>query len=197
MDISEFYNTNVQQYRHRTQKLQDTEWLERFKSMLPEGGSVLDVGCAYGRDLVTLAKDFSVTGIDVSEMMLEEARELVPQATLIHGDILDAELGAFDGIWASALFVHIPRKKAFKLLKKFASLLKPDGVLFVSTKEGETDGMEYDPRYGVEKFHAYYSKEELEQLLRKSGFTVLESTSVPPTHEYHTHALIRILARKS
>ncbi|NJE26050.1 class I SAM-dependent methyltransferase [Thermococcus sp. MV5] len=48
--------------------------LEEFK--LPEGAKILDVGCGVGRHSIELAKrGYRVTGIDISQKMLEKAKE--------------------------------------------------------------------------------------------------------------------------
>ncbi|ACS89254.1 MULTISPECIES: class I SAM-dependent methyltransferase [Thermococcus] len=48
--------------------------LEEFK--LPEGAKILDVGCGVGRHSLELAKrGYRVTGVDISQKMLEKAEE--------------------------------------------------------------------------------------------------------------------------
>jgi SAM-dependent methyltransferase len=58
---------------------------------LPAGGWLLDIGCGTGRHAVELAKrGYQVTGVDISEGMLAEARQAAQAAgvalDLIHAD---------------------------------------------------------------------------------------------------------------
>lgn len=49
--------------------------LDRFP--IPKGGNVIDLGCGVGRHAVELAAEgYAVTGVDISEGMLAEARKL-------------------------------------------------------------------------------------------------------------------------
>lgn len=69
---------------------------------LPEGATVLDIGCGTGRHAVELAKaGYAVTGIDISEGMLREARAAAARAgvevELVRADATTFDLGrAFD-----------------------------------------------------------------------------------------------------
>src|SRR5690606_9306541 len=65
--------------------------------ILPEGGSLLDLGCGSGRLLMHLAErrpDIEIVGLDASEGMIERARALTRERglegrlTFVHGDML-------------------------------------------------------------------------------------------------------------
>lgn len=65
--------------------------------ILPEGGSLLDLGCGSGRLLMHLAErrpDIEIVGLDASEGMIERARTLTRERglegrlTFVHGDML-------------------------------------------------------------------------------------------------------------
>jgi SAM-dependent methyltransferase len=57
------------------------------------GNTLLDIGCGTGSHLKLLEGTFSCTGIDVSEPMLEIAREKLKRTTLIQDDMLTFDLG--------------------------------------------------------------------------------------------------------
>lgn len=71
---------------------------------LQPGAAVLDVGCGTGRHTIELARrGFAVTGVDLSEGMLAEARRTAGQAglevTLVHANAARMRLGRqFDGV---------------------------------------------------------------------------------------------------
>ncbi|CAG7647915.1 class I SAM-dependent methyltransferase [Paenibacillus allorhizosphaerae] len=66
------------------------EWLE-----LPEGAEVLDLCCGMGRHSMALNSfGFKVTGVDLSEVLLAEARRLDTDGEVnwVHGDMRDVPL---------------------------------------------------------------------------------------------------------
>jgi S-adenosylmethionine-diacylgycerolhomoserine-N-methlytransferase len=66
----------------------------------PRGGSVLEIGCGTGRNLIKLARAYprvSLHGIDISAEMLETARRSVAKAGLPHGiRLAQADATRFD-----------------------------------------------------------------------------------------------------
>jgi SAM-dependent methyltransferase len=66
------------------------------------------------------------------------AREYSRQKIYV-GDmrVFDLGLMRFDGIWAIASLLHIPRKEILKVLKKLYDVLRPKGILVTSMKSGD------------------------------------------------------------
>ena len=50
MDSIEFYNKNAAKYFLETVNLDMSQFLDGFIELLPEGASVLDLGCGSGHD---------------------------------------------------------------------------------------------------------------------------------------------------
>jgi SAM-dependent methyltransferase len=68
--------------------------LAAIERLAPRSGEhVLDVGCGCGDTLLALSERVgergSVTGVDLSKQMLARARERIPRATLIAGDVTE------------------------------------------------------------------------------------------------------------
>ncbi|MEW6231808.1 MAG: methyltransferase domain-containing protein, partial [Chloroflexota bacterium] len=77
-----------------------------------KGQKILDIGCGPGRD----AKYFSehglkVTGADLTSNFVKMASQNVPNAKFVQMDMrnLGFPENTFDGIWACASFLHVPK----------------------------------------------------------------------------------------
>lgn len=72
----------------------------------PEAKTLLELACGTGSVMKQLASSYEVTGVDRSEAMLAVAREKLPDARLVEGDMTTVDLGetfdvvlcAFDSI---------------------------------------------------------------------------------------------------
>ncbi|WP_283419478.1 class I SAM-dependent methyltransferase [Sphingopyxis sp. Geo48] len=108
----------------------------------PPGGSVLEIGCGTGRNLIAVGKAWpgaQLFGIDISEAMLETARGSMAKAgvtaTLSQGDACDFDAQAlfgratFDRVFISYALSMIPDWKA--ALVQAASCVAPGGRLEV------------------------------------------------------------------
>jgi len=84
-----------------------TREAERFLQLMRQHArlqinTVLDLGCGGGHNDWTLKQHVQVTGVDVSEDMLELARKLNPQVEYVAGDMRSVRLGrAFDAVMAA------------------------------------------------------------------------------------------------
>ena len=108
---------------------------------LPPEGRILDLACGYGRIAVPLARrGFQVTGLDLSEPLLDVARERAAQAGVHvawrHADMRDLPAewsGQFDAIisiWNSFGYFANDRENQ-RVLASAAQALKPGGRLLI------------------------------------------------------------------
>lgn len=106
-------------------------WIEELLGRLPEAGTVLDLGCGSGvpvaRSLV--AAGHRVTGVDISEVQVSRARELVPGADFVRADVTALELppASFDAVVFLYALIHVPVEEQPALLERVASWLRPGG----------------------------------------------------------------------
>ncbi len=80
---------------------------------------------------------FKVTGVDFSAKMIELARKEACKAKFHLMDIekLEFSKDTFDGAWASASFLHIPKKNMLSVFKSIHAILKAGGdFLLLSQK---------------------------------------------------------------
>lgn len=104
------------------------------------GGTVLDAGCGVGRASHLLhehERGFDVTGIDVSEPLVEEARSLFPEIDFRVEDVRDTsfESGTFDYVLFSyyGLDYILPKAERLRALREIRRVLKPSGIAVFSS----------------------------------------------------------------
>lgn len=92
---------------------------------------ILDVGCGTGMStmaLVSTWKDAEVIGADLSDEMLEKAKEALPAVTFVQRDCskpLD-DMGRFDLIFSNAFIQWLPDQEEF--IANSFKLLHADGI---------------------------------------------------------------------
>jgi SAM-dependent methyltransferase len=94
----EFFDSFAPQYMNEvftTDSVREAAFLIELLG-LPEGASILDIGCGTGRHAIELAKaGFAVTGIDLSNGMLREARAAAERAG-VELELVQADATSFD-----------------------------------------------------------------------------------------------------
>lgn len=183
MDLKETYNRIAEDW-HRDH-LADDWWREGtddFIKKLPTGAQVLDVGCGSGvKSKYLAAHGLNVVGIDISDKLLEIARREMPNGDyreLSMADLDDMK-ETFDGVFAQASLLHIPKKDAGDVVKKMARRLVLDGLLCINvkeTREGKPEeGILKEDGYGYEyeRFFSYFTMSELERYLTDAGLHIV------------------------
>jgi len=187
MDLRDTYELIAEDW-HKSNH-DDTWWVEgtdRFISELPSDASVLDVGCGGGTKSRYLAsKGLAVTGIDFSEKMVEIARRESPDIHFEVADLyqIDAYPEMFDGIFAQAVLLHVPKSDIKSILTKLRGRLKPGGLLYIAVKGIKDDGKEEvvkkENEYGYEyeRFFSYFTLVELENYLNELSMEIVWKSS--------------------
>ena len=161
-------------YTHRDLNKFNGE-LEQFSNLLPEGGKVLDVGCGAGIPTAKylVKKGLKVTGIDISEKMLQMALENVPEAEFLKKDMmyLDFDDEQFDGIISVYALFHVPKQEHFKIFQSFYRILKPGGILLINTGISESEGV--SSFFGVPMFWSNNKPEKTLEYVIESGFLII------------------------
>jgi len=104
--------------------------------------------------------------------MLGIARSVIPDAELIHGDLVTAALPRiFDGIVTWDSVFHIPRETHAAIFARLAGWLNPGGVLLLSLGGSDWEGT--SPVLGHDFFYSGYRPKKNRALLEAAGFEVL------------------------
>lgn len=153
--------------------------LDAFAKRLPTGSSILDVGCGSGYIASMLeSQGFKVTGIDISEKMLELARENAPHSTFLGMNMkrLDSPKESFDGVACLYSIIHVPRRYHLGILKRFHSALKPRGLLAIHMGWRDWAGIEENwLGGGVRMYWSHFGRGKNIALIRRAKFDVLLS----------------------
>ncbi len=162
-DTLDFYRSNAQAYAAR--EIAKHQRLTRFLALLAPGATILELGCGAGADSAQmLAAGFDVHPSDGSpELAAEASRRLGrPVATLLFHDLDQVE--AYDGVWANACLLHVPRPELRQVLAAIWRALRSGGHFYASFKAGDADG-----RDTLNRYYNYPSPEWLRTTYTSAG----------------------------
>jgi ubiquinone/menaquinone biosynthesis C-methylase UbiE len=153
--------------------------LQKFAALLPEGATVLDVGCGPGLDTAVLqTHHLNVIGLDYSHEMMRVGRdEHSCLAPFVQADMRRLPVGQqIEGIWASASLLHLQRDDMLPTLHEFWRVLKPDGLLYFSVKQGVGEEWVRTEKYGHDllRFFTFWQAETLDPLLQTAAFHIID-----------------------
>ena len=137
---SNYYNQHAQAFFENTYQVEMESLYAPFLRYLPEHASILDLGCGSGRDILAFKKKgYQVEAIDYSAELVKKARELTNIEVCQQSFYDLAENNKYDGIWACASLLHCDRDRLPEVMGRIFKALKPNGVLYMSFKYGNTD----------------------------------------------------------
>jgi len=114
-----------------------TPWLATLHQRLPARASVLDLGCGCGIPVARALAErgHRLIGVDLSEIQINRARHLVPQATFLHADATQISFpdGVFDAVVCLYTLIHMPLDAQPRLISRIAWWLRPGGWLLATT----------------------------------------------------------------
>lgn len=161
----------------------DADQLAHLLPLLPDGSSVLDLGCGAGIPIARkLAERHHVVGVDISEAMLRLARSAVPEARFVLGDILDVELdtGPFDAVVVMNVLFHLPSDQHARAIGRVWSWLRPGGYLLATLTEQAEASYTEDDFFGTEMYWSNLGWADYEEILRGIGFELVSERIVGP-----------------
>jgi SAM-dependent methyltransferase len=112
-------------------------WLAEIAARMPAAAAVLDLGCGSGLPVARhlTGAGCHVTGVDISEVQVRRARELVPAAEFRQADIgaVAFEPETFDAVVSFFALIHLPLEDQPRVLSRIADWLRPGGLLVATT----------------------------------------------------------------
>ncbi|MBP9691358.1 class I SAM-dependent methyltransferase [Candidatus Woesebacteria bacterium] len=152
---------------------------KKFFEYLPSG-KIIEIGSGSGRDAQELiAHGYEYIGTDISKGLLEIAKKRNPHASFSLQSVynLDFPDGTFDGFWASAVLLHIPKNRIDEALQHLKRILKDGATGFISLKKGDGEKMVDGDHVGIDykRFFSFYEQPEFTEILQRNHFEILET----------------------
>ena len=160
-------------------------------------GKILDLGCGPGRDLVAFkGQGHTVIGLDATPAFVEMARQAsgceVWQQSFLS---LDLPPETFDGIFANASLLHVPRNQMVRVLRDVWRSLVVEGALMMSMGRGDWEG--YTARETGYRYVVAWEYETLAPCVEQAGFEIVDHYYRPPGLPLQQQSWVVIVARKS
>src|SRR5690349_7587389 len=177
-------------------------YVDRVLEGLSPGAKVLDLGCGTGNPIARhiIDRGFRVFGVDQSQKMLAIAKRIIPEAELIHADIIDVQLTekfAAAIMWDSVF--HVRREHHAPIYRKVAEALEPSGRILLSV--GGEGAESFDSpfpgltsqMYGATFFYDAFAPRLARELVENAGFEIeLWEVDDPSSHGH-----IAVIAKKT
>ena len=156
-------------------------------------GPTADIGCGSGREVAWLAANgYPAIGYDPSAGLLAQARarypELVFEAAALP-DLAGISAGTFDNVLCETVIMHLPPDLIAPSVRRLVSILKPDGILYLSWRV--TAGA--DQRDPQGRLYAAFGKDVVLGALSRTTILLDEEVISASSGK----AIHRIVARKS
>jgi SAM-dependent methyltransferase len=139
--------------------------------------SILDIGCGFGWfELIALDRDaHSVAAVEPTADDIATARAHIRDERVDFriASALDLpfEDAAFDTVVCWEVLEHLPRESEPQAFAEVARVLRPGGVLYLSTPYGDLRSRITDPAWWLIR-HRHYSDQRLRELAGSAGFVV-------------------------
>ena len=187
--LQESYNRVAREYTERiadelAHKPLDRALLERFAAEMRGRGAVYDLGCGPGHVARYLhAQGVQVTGLDLSDEMVAQARGLNPEMSFEQGDMRTLPLAdhALAGITAFYSIIHVPRDQVTAALAEWRRVLQPGGALLLAFHIGsEVVHMDEWWQQPVNLDFAFFGTDEMQGYLEAADLVVDEVVERAP-----------------
>jgi len=143
--VENLYDTVAEEYAktfsgEHEKKPKDQEILQRFSQEIGDRRPVWDLGCGPGQTTRYLKNlGIEISGLDLSERILEQARTIHPEIHFRKGNIveLDFENGSIAGVVAFYAMVHFAEEQVRIAFREVFRVLQPGGIFLFTYHVGE------------------------------------------------------------
>lgn len=181
--------------RQRGSRMIERSWLDRFRNLLPQHPSVLDIGCGSGEPIARYLTQngCDITFVDAAPEMIALCRQRFPDRTFHVADMRALSLGRrFHGLLARDSFFHLCAEDQRRMFPVFRAHAAPLAALMFTSGPGQGEAigtLEGEPLY-----HASLDPAEYRALLGENGFDVVTHKAEDPECGGHTVWLAQLTA---
>lgn len=182
------FNKLATQYQDRFMDFEG--YLDTFDLFIKEiendEAKILEVACGPGnvtKYLLSHKSSYNIYGIDVATKMIDLARINNPSAKY---DVMDCRhlshfSDSFDAVICAFGLPYITKEDAIKLIHDSCNLLEENGVLYLSTMEGDYNDSEYvkSAKYNESTYVYYHESSYLKKALRSNNMKVIHGIRKP------------------
>jgi ubiquinone/menaquinone biosynthesis C-methylase UbiE len=159
-------------------KPKDQEILHRFAQAMGDRRPVWDFGCGPGQTTNYLKNlGIEISGLDLSEKILEQARTIHPEIHFRKGNVLKLEFenDSIAGVVAFYAIVHFTRVQVGVAFREVFRVLQPGGIFLFTYHVGE-ETIHVDEFLGkqVAIDFMFFTTDFISSCLKDSGFERME-----------------------
>ncbi len=161
---------------HIVRKIALKEKLAILNRLIPQKGSVLDIGCGTGYFLSACKNNgWQISGVEVNEHARKQAESLT--GFRINENLLDVKKKNFDCVTAWHVIEHIYNLD--ESLKFIAGILKDDGYAIIAVPNSDSwDAKHYGDKwagYDVPRHLYHFTQDVIKNIMSKRGFEWVET----------------------
>jgi ubiquinone/menaquinone biosynthesis C-methylase UbiE len=177
--IENLYDTVAKEYSEtfsgeHERKPKDQEILHRFSQEIGDRRPVWDFGCGPGQTTKYLNDlGIEISGLDLSEKILEQARTLHPDLNFRKGNILELDFDedSIAGVVAFYAIVHFTEEQVGIAIREIFRVLQPGGIFLFTYHIGD-ETIHLDEFLGkkVDIDFMFFTTDFIFSCLKDSGF---------------------------
>jgi ubiquinone/menaquinone biosynthesis C-methylase UbiE len=181
--VEAVYDTVAKEYAEaffgeHERKKKDQEILYRFSQKIGNRQPVWDFGCGPGHTAQYLKNlGLQISGLDLSEKILEQARRSHPDIHFRKGNILELEFenDSIAGIVAFYAIVHFTKEQVGMVFREVSRVLQPGGIFLLTFHIGE-ETIHLDEFLGkqIDIDFMFFTTHFIFSCLKDSGFEKIE-----------------------
>jgi ubiquinone/menaquinone biosynthesis C-methylase UbiE len=190
--IENLYDSVAKEYAEtfsgeHEKKPKDQEILHRFSLEIGDRRPVWDLGCGPGQTTAYLKNlGVDISGLDVSEKILGQARSIHPEIHFRKGNILELEFenDSIAGAVAFYAIVHFTQEQVETACREVFRVLQPGGLLLLTYHVGEeTIHIEEFLDKKIDIDFMFFTTDFISGCLKNSGFEKLNIIEREPYPE--------------
>lgn len=181
--VENLYNTLAKKYAETfsgelEKKPKDQEILHRFSQEIGGRRPVWDFGCGPGQTTKYLKNlGIEISGLDLSEKILEQARRICPETHFRKGNLLKLEFenNSIAGVVAFYAIVHFTEEQVGIAFREVFRVLQPGGIFLFTYHIGE-ETVHLDEFLGkkIDIDFMFFTTDFIFSCLKDSGFEKTE-----------------------